>query len=164
MSALATQDEPTEEMFQIDSDAAANWLLRKLANIEAEKARVQAQATAIVKALNADSERLNFLFGAQLEHYCREKIAQGRGKTVRFLQGTCSLRTVPAGLRISDQGAALYFAQARMPETVRTLTTLDAAAYRERAQALLEAHGELLPGVEVMPQQEQFRVKFGKLD
>ena len=78
--------ETTEaEQFQIDSDRAAEWLLRKLANIEAEKARVTAQAAAIVKSLDADAERLRFLFGSQLEAYCRAKMGQGRGKSVRFL-------------------------------------------------------------------------------
>src|SRR5579862_2345346 len=138
--------EATSEVFTIDSDAAANWLLRKLANIEAEKARVQAQAAAIVKALDADAERLNYLFGAQLEHYCREKIAQGRGKTVRFLQGTCSLRTVPTGLRICDQSAALAFAQNGLTSVIRHVATLDAAGYRELATKHLHETGELLPG------------------
>src|SRR5947209_5050438 len=94
------------EAFTIDSDRAAEWLLRKLANLESEKARVQAQAAAIVKALDSDAERLNYLYGAQLEHYCRAKMEQGRGKSVRFLQGTCAFRTVPAGVRVADAGAA----------------------------------------------------------
>jgi phage host-nuclease inhibitor protein Gam len=148
------------EEFRINSDRAAEWLLRRLGNIEAENARVQAQAAAIVKALESDAESLRFLYAGQLEAYCREKIAQGRGKTVRFLQGTCAFRTCPPGLRISDQGAALHFAIESLPKAVKTVTTLDTAAYREAAQRELQETGVVLPGLEVTPARESFHVKF----
>ncbi len=158
-------DRPTDpDAFCIDSDRAANWLLRKLGNIEAEKARVQAQAAAIIKALDADAERLQHLYGAQLEYYCRERIAQGRGKTVRFLQGTCSLRAVPAAVRVADMGAALHYASENLPEVVRITRTLDGRAYADRAQKELKASGALLPGVEICPARESFSVKFGKTE
>ncbi len=154
------------EQFQIDSDRAAEWLLRKLANIEAEKARVTAQAAAIVKQLESDAEGLRFLYGSQLEAYCRAKIAQsgGRRKSVHFLQGSCAFRTVPAGLRVADMGAALQFAQERLPEAVKVVQTLDMGAYREAAAKRLQETGEVLPGCEPTPEREAFSVKFGKAE
>src|SRR5579862_5226360 len=102
--------EPTPETteqpaaFLIDSDERAEWLLRKLANLEAEKARVQTQAEQILKQLESDAERLRFLFGAQLEEYCRRKIeaSKSRRRSVTFLQGTCAFRTVPATVKVTD--------------------------------------------------------------
>jgi len=159
-----TETTAEAETFEINSDAAANWLLRRLANLEAEKARVTAQATAIVKQLESDAERLRFLFGSQLESYCRGKMEQGRGKTVRFLQGSCFFRTVPAGVRIADTGAALQFAQETLLGAVKSVRTLDTTVYRELAEKHLQETGEVLPGVETTLARESFSVKFGKAE
>ena len=170
--------EPTREQaeqtpqFHITSDAAANWYLRKLANIEAEQRRVQAQAAAIVRQLEADAERLRYLYEAELEQFVREKLSTSgsrrnrrtgactdvRRKSVHFLQGTAGFRTVPASIRVTDSLAALDYATRHLPEAVRTQTVLDSARYRR----LVEETGELLPGVEIVPAQEAFRVSFGK--
>ena len=139
MLALETKDESIEEMFQVDSDARANGLLRKLANIEAEKARVTAQAapssrrwTPMPNGSHTCSERSwNTTTGRRLH----------RGEGSRFLQGTRSLRTVPAGLRISDQSAALHFAQGAGLGVVRHVATLDAAGYRDLAEKHLQETG-----------------------
>src|SRR5579862_2500466 len=114
----ATTEQP--EAFLIDTDERAEWLLRKLANLEAEKARVQAQAEQIVKQLDADAERLRFLFGAQLEEFCRRKIEQAgsRRKSVHFLQGSCCFRTVPASVKVTDSNAALCYAEENLPEAM----------------------------------------------
>ena len=159
----AEAQETTEpEPFCIDSDQRAEWLLRKLANLEAERVRVTAQAQAIVKQLTADAEDLHFLYGAQLESYCRAKLAQSgnRRRSVHFLQGTCAFRTVPAGLRISDQAAALHFAQDCGLGVVRHVATLDAAGYRDLAAKHLVDTGETLPGVETTPARDAFAIKF----
>jgi hypothetical protein len=163
---MQTLEEPiteqTEEAdgFHITSDAAANWLLRKLANIEAEQRRVQAQAAQIVKQLESDAARLRYLYEAELEAYVRERLqAEGnRRRSVTFLQGTCAFRIVPGGVRITDPLAALDYASRCLPEAVKTQQVLDTARYRQ----VVEETGELLPGVEVTPAQEAFRVTFGK--
>jgi hypothetical protein len=155
---ITEQTDP--EQFHIDSDGAANWYLRKLANIEAEQRRVQAQAAAIVKQLENDAERLRYLYDAELEEYVREKLrATGsRRKSVHFLQGTAGFRTVPASIRVADTPAALHYATEHLPDAVKTQTVLDSARYRR----LVEETGELLPGVEVTEAHEAFKVTFGK--
>jgi phage host-nuclease inhibitor protein Gam len=156
--------ETTEpEGFHITTDEAANWLLGKLANIEAEKARVRAQAEKITKQLDADAEGLRFLYAAELETYVKAKLAAtgGRRKSVHFLQASCAFRTVPARLTVSDQAAALEWARETLPAAVATRETLDSAAYLKTAQAKAEETGELLPGVEIAPARESFSVSFG---
>jgi phage host-nuclease inhibitor protein Gam len=146
--------------FHIDSDGAANWYLRRLANLEAEKQRVQAQAAAIIKQLESDAERLRYLYDAELEEYVRQKLSTSgsRRKSVHFLQGTAGWRTVPATVKVTDPLAALDYASRCLPEAVRTQQVLDTARYRQ----VVEETGELLPGVEVTQAQEVFRVTFGK--
>ncbi len=145
-------------VFSIDSTDRANWLLRKLANLDTEKTRVKAQAEAILRQLDTDREGLLYLYGSQLEAFTRQELAKtgNRRKSLTLLQGTCGFRTVPARMSVTDAAAALDYAKANLPEAVKTLETLDPAAYRKRA----EETGELLPGLVALPSQEAFSVKF----
>jgi len=78
---LDTQTNPTEteETFCINSETRANWLLRKIANLDTEKARVKAQAEAILKELDTDREGLLYLYGSQLEAFTRQELERQGG-------------------------------------------------------------------------------------
>ena len=164
----AQATDPTEaQEFHITTEDAANWYLRKLANFEAEKQRVQAQAAAIVKQLETDAEGLRYIYEGELIEWTRQELAKkgNRRKSLALLQGTAAFRTVPAGLKISDPAAALDFCRKNFPDAVKTAETLDAAKYREWAEALQKAGAEALPaGMETTPQREAFCVKFGKTE
>src|SRR5690242_5203319 len=77
--ATTAQDVPVahadEEAFHIVSDEAAEWLLRTLANLEEEKARIQAQVAKILKRLDNERAGLLFLYEQELATYVREKLA-----------------------------------------------------------------------------------------
>jgi phage host-nuclease inhibitor protein Gam len=150
------------ERFHIDSDSAANWLLRRLANIEAEKARVTAQAAQICKDLDADAQRLRHLYEGELIDFARQRLAEtGRGKrTLHLLQGSVHLRFVPASIRVFDPFRALEYAQRSAPELVKTAVTIDAGGYRDQAAKHFKATGQLLPGIESTPAHETHRVSF----
>jgi hypothetical protein len=146
--------------FHINSDEAANWLLRKLANIEAEKARVKSQAETMLRQLDGDAEGLRFLYESELQEFVRQKLAASgaRRKSVAFLQGTCAFRTAPASVKITDPKAALDYAREHLSLFVHTQTveTLDTAAYR------IYADDRDLPGTERVPERETFSLRFGK--
>jgi hypothetical protein len=152
------------EQFHINSDSAAEWLLRKLANIEGEKARVQFQSAQICKDLDTEAQHLRQLYEGELLDYCRRKLSQAgnRRRSVAFLQGSVAFRSVAASVRVSDQSAAVTYAQAAAPALVRSVVTLDAAGYRDQAVKHLQETGELLPGVERTPEHETHRLTFGK--
>ncbi len=160
-------EEPTQETeraeFHITDDASANWFLRRLANIEAEKARIQAQAAEMVRQLDSDADRLKHLYESELLEYCRRRMAEGgsRRRSVAFLQGSISFRSVSASLKVSDPAQALVYAQDNGLSAVKTVVTLDAAAYRAQAEAHMQETGELLPGVETTPEHETHRLTFG---
>ena len=157
---LDTQTETTEtaETFCINSTDRANWLLRKIANLDTEKARVKAQAEAILHGLDTDREGLLYLYGSQLEAFTRQELERqgSRRKSLTLLQGTCSFRSVPARFTLSDPGAALFYARENLPEAIKTVETLDRTAYLHRA----ETTGELLPGIESVPSREAFSLRF----
>ena len=154
----------TREEFRIDSENAANWYLRKLANIESEKQRVTANAAAIVAQLDSEANGLRYCFEGQLQEYVRRELAAkgNRRKSLTLLQGTASFRTVGASLKISDPVAALDFCRRNLPDAVKTVETLDTAKYRQFAEKMQKAGADTLPaGMDSVPEKESFSVKFG---
>lgn len=166
MDIINREPEPeASEAFHICDERSANWLLRKLGNIEAEQRRVQAQAEAICKSLDNDAASLRYLYGSQLEAWVRAELQRrgGRSKSLKLLQGTCSFRTVPRSLKITDEQAAKEYAQATaMPQAVEQIERLRTAVYCVLARRALEETGEVLPGIEIVPERESFCTRFGK--
>jgi len=145
----------------------AEWLLRKLGNIAAEKARIQAQAAAMVNQLESDTANLQHLYGKQLEAFTREELARrgNRRKSLTTLQGTCAFRTVPGGFCLIDPAAALEHVQSNF-DSMDALVELQPCLKTEEYRLLAERHfaqtGELLPGTEERSERENFSIKFGK--
>lgn len=160
--------EPTDERFVLDSEEKVNWLLRKLANIEAEKQRITVQYQTMLAALVSDEKSLRFRFEDDLRAFAALKLAEGgnRRKTVHLLQGSLCFRTLPQALKVTDNISAIAFAKMTGLRCLETVTEekFDAAIYRQRAQEVLEERGEILPGIEVLPERETFAIKFGKAD
>jgi len=167
-----------QEEFHIDTEEKANWLLRKIATIDAEKARVKAQADTIVKQLEGDRERLMGRFGAELEEWTRGELERrgGKRKSIVLLQGTCAFRAVPPRLVVSSEEEALAFAKAE-PGLAQFVVQKDVWApsvsalfgdptdngktvYLNTAHVHLERTGELLPGIERTEARESFSIKF----
>lgn len=154
--------------FRIDSEEKANWLLRKIANLEAEESRVKAQADSILRSLKSDREGLMNRFGAELEQWAKAQMEAkgGKTKTIKLLQGNLSFRTVPARLVLADEAAATGHAKAMQGKCAMLNTCFDyeprfvTANYWEAAQEYLESTGELLPGIERREAKESFSIKF----
>src|SRR5690349_1415293 len=123
--------------FHIDNDVAANWLLSKLANLDAEIVRVQAQAALIVRQLEGDKDSLLHLYQDELAAYVAKKIEAhgGQRKSIHFLQGSAGFRRVPAHVSVTDTSAALLHAkEAGLVDAIKTVERLDADAYRTLAE------------------------------
>jgi len=158
-----TLEQETREEFHIDNEAAALWYLRKLANIEAEQKRVKRQAQALLDSLNADAESLKRLYQSELEHWARGEMEARRKKTLHTLQGTLRFRTVPARLAIEDPSEAfLACLEEQWEGCIETKEALIPSEFLKLAQERLEAHGELVRGVVMVPERESFSVSFAK--
>jgi len=154
-------DIETGEGFHITNEAGALWYLRKLANLEAERQRVKKQAERMIASLNTESEGLKRVYQGELENWAREELKRkgNRRKTLHTLQGTLRFRHVPARLAIDEQ-TALRFAAESLRACIITREELNRAAYLEEAQYRLDTTGELLEGVERIPERETFTVSF----
>lgn len=152
---------PTTETFKIDSDEKAEWLLRKLANLEAEIERVTKQARAIIEKAENEKKHLLARFQVELEDHVRAKLNGTKGRSVKYLQGTVGFRTVPGGLRLTDTVAAMQYALGSDHEgLIESTPTLNRSLYRSLAEDALKATGEILPGCEIAEPRETFTIKF----
>lgn len=163
---IAAEATAIKERFAIDSDEKAEWYLRKLANLEAEKDRLHAQFGRMLAGVQAEHERLSGRFGAEFEAYCRERIAGRRDKKKYhdFFQGRVSVRSVAARLSIGSMDDALTTARVVCPSAVvvESVERFDKAAFLAYAQERFDAEGELLPGIDRTPAGESFLVAFPK--
>ena len=155
--------------FTLDSPEKVEWYLKKLATLESEKERVKRQAARRLKEIEEDVESLRFQFQAQAEAWAKQELER-RGstrKTLTLLQGSIAFRRLPKRLVVTDRAAALE-AATRFTATlshcvkVKTSVELDANAYKEAGWQTLETTGELLPGLEVKPEEEACYLSFGK--
>lgn len=157
--------EEVKPEFCIDSDSAADWLLQKYAALDAEIVLITAQAQEAVKRLQADRQSLEHLYQGQLEAFVRERIADERRgrKSLILPHGTVGFRTVPASVRIVDeQVARVYAERTKMPNAILVTELLRTGVYGALAKKALEETGELLPGIEYVPERESFHIKQGK--
>ena len=164
---METTNQPTQptdktDLFVIDSESRADWYLGKLASIEAEKARIKAQAETRLAELSSDAAALRFQFEAQAREWAKGEADKRRRKSVTLLNGTFAFTTFKAGFKVTDEAAAIAHARETLPELV-TLETqtiererFDKAAYLQAAQDT----GEVLPGLDSFPAGETFAVRF----
>jgi len=159
----AETNEETREEFHIVDEAAALWYLRKLANLQAERQRVKRQAEAMIAALDTETESLKHRFAGELEHWAREELQRkgNRRKTLHTLQATLRFRKVEGYLSIAEEVPAIEYADnEELSQCLAIKWELNRPAYLDEARRRLEATGELLPGVRVVPDRESFTVSF----
>ncbi len=145
--------------FAVDSEARAEWLLRKLATIDAEAERMKANTCERLRELQTDRDRLLHRFGEQFMAWARGEAATRRRKTVTLANGAVTFRATPARFAITNEDAAIEAARTACPAAlaVATVTRLD----RNALLGYVEATGEVLPGVEWIPAGESVSIKPG---
>lgn len=153
-----------EEQFRIDSESAAEWLLGKLATIEAEETRIKAQSEKRLAELAADRNSLMSRFGDDLRLWARQEADRRRRQTVTTLQGTLAFRAFGAGIKITDVATAQKTARLVCPSafTERTVEDFDKDAFLAHAEKVLSESGEILAGIERMAAGETFSIQFPK--
>lgn len=155
-----TPDEP----FFIDTDEKADWLLEKIVNAQADKARALTKLNALRANLEADikaAERrersLLSYFGPQLAEHAKKKL-DGKTKTVRFTWGSVAFRTVKGGLRVVDADKALLWAKSNGHSNAVKVTESFQVSLLSDAQRECAAKSDAF---EVKPDTEVFDIKTG---
>jgi hypothetical protein len=149
--------------FVIDSESAANWYLKKITLMQAEKDILKAQYEQRVKEIDTDKARLETMYQSQLEAWARREQETRRRKTITLGYGTVSFRTVPAHVKVSDIDAAIEHAQTLGEGFVFSVVKLDTAAYAKHCEKAMQEgenpNGVTLPGCEWIPTRESVSIK-----
>ena len=143
------------DTFTPDTADKADWVLCKIADARSRAARVRENMEMIARDHDREAEGLEWRFGAALQAFARKEIAAGHKgkKSVRLPNGVLGYRTKPAGVSVTDDAAALAWAQENCTEAVSL--RLDKKAL---ADALLTT-GEAVDFAAFTPADETFYIK-----
>lgn len=155
--------------FHIDSEAAANTLLRRHRALAAQKvvetadARKKVEAiltrsNAIINAIDSAVEVLEVRYDEELRLWSKAELASGDLKTLKLIEGICAFRDVPRSVSVIDVDAAIAYAQEHRLKLVDKVVTLklDKAGYKKLAEAQFAKSAAWFPGIEVKAKYEKF--------
>jgi len=158
-----SQDRPA---FAVTDEGSLSWYVNHLMRLEDEKARIQAQAAAMVADLEREAERLCHLYEDQARAVVRGLLAGRRqgARSVKLLTGTVGFRTVPARLEVRDRVNALDWVEAVAPECLEQRIDQVALGHRYKvhgAEVVDTSTGEVVAplGFVPRPAEERFYIR-----
>ena len=154
--AALVADAPAEEgtapeAFCPTDAAGVDWVLGKVAAARAEAKLIRENMEAMARACERRAEHLEWKYGPALQAYLRAELADGKSRSKRLPHGVIGYRTKPAGISVTDPGAALAWTREHLPDALR----VDRKALGE---ALL-ATGEAVPFAAFQPAEDVFYIK-----
>jgi len=132
-----------------------DWVLGKIVAARAEAKLIRENMEAMARACERKAEALEWKYGGAIQTYLQAELvgSKGTGKSKRLPHGVIGYRTKPAGIQVTDPGAALSWAQDNLPAAVTLHLDRKALACR-----LLDT-GEALPFAALQPAEEVFYIK-----
>lgn len=168
--------------FRVDDDKSANWLVRQITQARAYADQVRQWAKDEVRRAEREEEKLLYLFGAQLEDWCRDQLLRdgGRRRSVALPAGRVGFRKQPAQVQVMDEGQLESWCELEHPDALaldvesRGETSLALANLLANAglpvtlkrrvlisevRAMMRSTGELPAGVEVGASRDRFFIE-----
>jgi phage host-nuclease inhibitor protein Gam len=145
-----------DDRFHVCDERSANWVLRKVIELRAYRQHVAEWAEA--ETIRADRQEAFLLhrFGAELERWTRDQLAQQRGrKSIRLPAGKLGFRTSPTTLQINDEPRLLAWCQRHLPSALKAVQHVLKSVVMEHVKDT----GELPDGSEITSGGERFYIK-----
>ena len=148
-------DAPAESpaAFVPTDEGGVDWVLKKMAAARAEAKLIRENAELMAREADRRAEHLEWKYGAALQTWLRAELDGGTKKSKRLFHGVLGYRTKPAGVTVTDDAAALSWAQENCTEAVAV--RLDKKAL---ADALL-ATGKATSFARLNPAEDVFYIK-----
>lgn len=168
--------EEARQRFRITTEDLADWALRKVARLRAEKqARrelAQREIGRIQEWLDRELAKLDrderFFVNALVDYHRLVLATNPRAKTLSLPHGTVKARVVGASPTLVDESATLAWAENARPEVVKVKKSLDWAGLKkllavdpDEVHCVDPTTGEVVPGVTVKPETVSFTVSTG---
>lgn len=161
------QDALVREGWRIEDMAAADWALRRLAELQRTVAENEAVLKASIerlkertKRLNAQHERGIAFFEGKLREFAEPRKAElltGKKKSRSLPSGDIGWRSVAEKLAVVDEAAAIEWARTQPVES--ELLRIKEEVNKAALAAHYRESGEVPPGCDVSPAREEFHVK-----
>jgi hypothetical protein len=144
------------KQFQIDSDKAANWLVRKVLSARNYAIAVKEWAEREQRRAEREEHTLMFLFGNQLRGWATAECERqgGRRKSVPLPAGTVAFTQGGGNLVVDDEGAVLHWAKANCRQAVVVVERVSKTALKDH----FKATGEQPDGSHVEPVTEKMYI------
>jgi hypothetical protein len=151
------------ESFKVTGLETLDWALRKLAEIEAERAGIRdfvLERIGRLEKFAADQDgplarEADYFRGLAVAYALQQRAADPRCKSVAAPHGTVSTRESGGSWSASDEAVAwALFAHPELVETTSRLKVADAKrlpGVRVDAGQVVDATGEIIPGIVVSP-------------
>jgi hypothetical protein len=141
-------EKPISEVWSVDSDEAAEWVLEQRAMIESRILAINARKRSMIENLDAlankEMRRLSWLewrFAPSLIAYARKKL-HGKERTAIFQAGRVSFRKTGGNNEIIDMKAAVEWMKVRCPEKVKITESVKVSDVLWTKKALYESEEE----------------------
>lgn len=139
------------DYFRLDSQEKIDWYIGKVNSMRADLERVKANSKSLIASLEKRLESFENLFRAEfIEAIDKLNLIPEGKKSYKSLQGTVQFRSVPDKIVINspDEIPAEY-----CKEVIKLEPNKDAIK-----DALIK-HGEVIPGVEIIPRHDELYIK-----
>jgi hypothetical protein len=122
----------TTDRFEVKAQDDAEWVLKKMLSAEADMAAIDNMPDVIrAKAVLENAEKLkkeqqckldwlHRRFDNELGEFARRQLEGQKGKTLKTIYGSISLRVKKGGLKVLDPAKALLMAKMDYPHAVKT--------------------------------------------
>jgi phage host-nuclease inhibitor protein Gam len=139
----------SKPVFMVKDMSSANWVLKKLAECDAEEAEVMSMVEAEIETIRKRAERLiapiarkrmffKTAYLPQLEEWAKSKLEGQKAKSVKLVHGTVGFRRSPEKLVIDDEDKAIQIIEEHYPASLRIKKEID----KKQLKVDMEAFGE----------------------
>ena len=156
--------------FRIIDEESAEWVLRLMANAEAEVNRIDENYAKKRRRAANQVRALEYRFESELARWGAQYLeVANRGKknpvrSITTFQGTLKYHNTPPSFRIGDRDAALAHAKsAGLSDCWKSVETVVGGEYNRYARIRYDDAGEIVPGIIRTPAHESFNIDFGNI-
>ncbi len=143
------------EAFQVDNEASANWVVRKIIEARSYAKHVKAWAKGELKRAEREEEFFLHLYGRQLEDWAQAQIKRSRRKSIKLPAGTLGFRTAPLKLEVRDEQRLIAWCRTKLPTALKIRTLV----LKQQVKDHVVSTGECPDGAETVAGGDRFYVR-----
>jgi phage host-nuclease inhibitor protein Gam len=146
-----------DDRFRVHDASSASWVIRKVNEERAHRARVQQWCEAEIRRSESRERFLLFRFERELEDWTRQELAKQHGsrRSIHLPGGTVAIRIQPTSIIVADESKLLSWCRQHLPSAVKVVESI----LKSELHAHVKQTGECPDGAEIAGGHEKFVIK-----